>query len=695
MRKAHYLSHNTRTCAFNHVIYFDVETWEHPLGDDARELTLRLGWCAYVRYRDKESRDTVKYFYFDTPDDFWSFVLSHAKPKRRLYLIAHNVQFDFVILKSFRFLYEAGYELRSFYVHGTTVLIRFRCGSSTIVVLDSMNYFKSSLAKLGKAIGLEKGEVDFDSVTEGELSDYCRNDVEILIKAFDIYRRFVLDHDLGNFALTIPSQALNAFRHRFMSHKILIHDNETALKLERQAYHGGRTQPFRIGKYQGDTFYQLDINSMYPYVMKEYSYPTELRYMLYDPPLEEVDQLLLNHCVIAETYVNTDDDIYIYDLKGRNVYPTGSFYTTLTTEELRYAMSRGQVDHFGLVAVYKCAPIFADFVDYFYSLRLYYKAQRNRSFEMICKLILNSLYGKFGQKGIKQERIGDCDLDDFRVEHHIDAQTKRSYYIYLIGGNVLRYEEVDESPNSFPAIAAHVTANARLYLYRLMMEAGKDHIYYCDTDSLIVDSVGYDRLKWYLDDTELGRLKIEAVGDSLILNAPKDYRLGNKVRMKGIRSDAVRVDDATFIQDQWPSLRGMIRRNETDRYIIKKITKRLHRKVNYGVLLDDGRIRPYRIPDDFTIPGYDDLFEEDIYAEIEALKEACTLPSSVVFRFYSYVNKNPRKVRDKKGRLQPWYYAVADDLATEYGYASSDEFISAIIEQAEIYQRIRELRQLL
>jgi len=695
VRKAHYLTHNTRTCAFNHAIYFDVETYERPIGDDARELTLWLGWCAYVRYRDKENRDTVKYHYFETPDSFWSFVLSHAKPKRRLYLIAHNVQFDFVILKSFRYLYDAGYELRSFYTRGTTVLMRFCCGTSTIVVLDSMNYFKSSLERLGKAIGLAKMEVDFDTASDEELSEYCKNDVDILIRAFDIYRKFVIEHDLGNYALTIPSQSFNAFRHRFMKHKILIHDNETALKIERQAYRGGRTQPFRIGEYRGGTFYQLDINSMYPYVMREYEYPIELRYVLYEPSLSEVDQLLLNHCVIAEAYVTTDDDLYVYELNKRNVYPTGSFYTTLTTEELRYAMARGQVDHFGLVAVYKRAPVFRDFVDYFYSLRLYYKERDNRSFDMLCKLILNSLYGKFGQKGINQKRIGDCDLDEFRVEHHIDAESGKNYYVYLIGGNVIQYEEEDESPNSFPAIAAHVTANARLYLYRLMCEAGRDHVYYTDTDSLIVDEAGYDRLKTYLDDTELGMLKIEASGDTLILNAPKDYQLGNKIRMKGIRSDAERIDDTTFVQDQWPSLRGMIRRNETDRYIIKRITKKLHRRVNYGVLLEDGRIRPYRIPDDFIVAGTDDLFAEDIHDEIEALKEACTLPSSVVFRFYSYVNKNPRRVRDKSGELQPWYYSKADEVATEYGYESSDDFIAAIIEQAEIYERIHELRQLL
>jgi hypothetical protein len=85
-----------------------------------------------------------------------------------------------------------------------------------------------------------------------------------------------------------------------------------------------------------------------------------------------------------------------------------------------------------------------------------------------------------------------------------------------------------------PQIAAHVTALARIKLYRHMVAAG-DSLAYCDTDSIITSS--------QLDtSTALGDLKNEYPGVTFsgVFLAPKLYMLSGsdgsvKVVAKGIR----------------------------------------------------------------------------------------------------------------------------------------------------------------
>ncbi|GAH94157.1 unnamed protein product, partial [marine sediment metagenome] len=78
------------------------------------------------------------------------------------------------------------------------------------------------------------------------------------------------------FSITKASQAFCAYRFRFMDHKIYIHNDVTVQNLERSAYIGGRVECFRLGKIPGKQFVSMDINSMYPFVMKAEKYPYEL-----------------------------------------------------------------------------------------------------------------------------------------------------------------------------------------------------------------------------------------------------------------------------------------------------------------------------------------------------------------------------------------------------------------------------------
>lgn len=595
MRKPHPLKRNKSNQQPTRVIFFDTETTQVTLPAGDIEHHLKLGQACFVRLDSAGQVIKREWLCFRDPDTFWDWCVKHATTKTRLIMVAHNLDFDVLVLGGFRPLNDRGYLLKMLIVTSGANIWRFSNGKSTILMLDNMNYFHMSLADLGDSIGLAKLEVDFETVSDDDLAVYCKRDVEVMIKAWLDWLAFLKDHNLGCWAMTTAGQAFNAYRHRFMGVRIYIHTNEKAIDLERRSYHGGRSECFRIGYYGDGPYYMVDVNSMYPYMMKEYKYPTMLKTILSNASVSDLAYWLERAGVIAEVTLDTDKNCYPVGMNGRLVFPVGRFETVLTTPELIRALDDGAIVDVKAMAVYNMAYIFGDYVEYFYGIRRSYQDQGNTGYQMLAKLLLNSLYGKFGQQIDIYEHVADAPdtPDGFWSEYDVEDQCWRKYR--SIGGVIERAVGKDEGYNAFPAIPAHVTAYARLYLYDLIQMAGPDHVYYCDTDSLIVDRAGFERLQPLLDDHELGMLKLEEKTDHMVINGVKDYIFGRKVKLKGIRNTAERIDHVTFEQYNQRSIKGALRARDAARCIWKKTTKHLDRTYKKGNVDATGKVRPYNL----------------------------------------------------------------------------------------------------
>lgn len=617
-RPVHLLAFNKGSQRPCHTIFFDTETLPLRISDQENEQFLKLGWACYIRTDEKSRTYFPEWCFFTTNREFWTFVESKCKPEIKLYLVAHNIGFDFRIVEGFKYTEENDWDLTFFYNKGKTCLLTYRKDKTTLQLLDMTNFYPMSLKAVGEAIGLAKQDVDFATVDNQTLSDYCHRDVEIMIAAWQTWLDFLDDHNLGNFKHTLPSQAFTAYRHRFMQHTIQIHNNQAICELERQAYRGGRTEVFWQGKRSGETFYQLDVNSMYAYVMQRENYPSQLRQHWNSMSIEKLRRLLLRFAVIARVEIETKQPVFPIHTGTRNIYPTGTFETVLTTPELRYALEHGMIRGVGQTAWYRSKPIFREYSTYFANLKQTYSQENNKAFRTIAKLFLNSLYGKFGQRGIstKMSKFRPEEKADERSHVVVDSieggtiSNENGYYkrvgakitayrsgrSYVIGDIYVDETSEGESYNSFPGIAAHVTAYARMYLWKLMLLAGKENVFYTDTDCLIVSQAGYNNLFPLLDDHALGCLKVEKQDNSLTIHAAKDYVLGDKVRTKGIRKNAKKVGHHMFQQEQFLGLPGAIQKGNPDLVTIKTIQKTLSRRIETGHVGSDGWVTPFDLP---------------------------------------------------------------------------------------------------
>ena len=633
-KRARCLSHNKRSEVSRHHIFFDIESTLHRQENGDAHHAYKLSWACYWR------RDTNKevWDYQESPEKLLDFIESFCKTKDRVYCWAHNAFYDFAVSNMPKMLRERGWTEHSHYFAGGKGSWFFivKRGSASLVFIDVMNFYQQSLKSLGHLIGEEKQDVDPLTATADALREYCRQDVVIIRKAVERFLTFISSNDLGNVGKTLASTSMNAFRHKFMRKRIEIHKHIPAWRLEHAAYYGGRVELFRKGYVKGPLYY-LDINSQYPSQMATRELPHELlSYDEGDLSVAGVKKLLGPYYCIADVTLESDqarypvrllrsecqdgavvnaDPLRSHDTTGlRVVYPTGVFRTALSHYALAAAFQEGHIQSVHRLAVYRKSILFSDFVREFWTRRREAQISGNTVDAYLYKILLNSFYGKWGQKQRSEIASYTCNPDAWEVEDvtltesalqrlldnskakDLDALeiNGKTVYVERLLGKERWFARVDKpSYNAFPAISAGVTDAGRELLWSIWQEAGMRNCIYSDTDSVIVTEEGFQRLQHRLGN-ELGQLKLEHTLDYLVVNGPKDYdhNLGSK--HKGVSARA--VYDASrdvWEQEQWLRPHGHLRQGLDAPYVSRLVEKRLTREVITKKVLADGELRPF------------------------------------------------------------------------------------------------------
>ena len=595
-RKCHYLARNKANQLPASCLWFDTETIGTPNEDGEEVHHLNFGYAAHRRRKNDLHWCAPSWLRFTSLDEFWDWVESHCRDRTRLTIFCHNGQFDLPVLDAFNELPRRGFKMTNAIVEAPPMIITWKRGRQTIKFIDTLNIWAVPLADLGESIGLPKLDMPKSKDSMSAWNAYGRRDTEIIMTACIKWFAFLREQNLGGVSPTLASQAFNAYRHRFMPVKIFLDNKDEALEMSRRAYLGGRVEANRIGEYSGH-FYHLDVNSMYPWVMAEHQYPYQLigTYALDD--FTKLGEWLRKYALVADVEINTNEPVYPCVHNNKLVFPTGRLKVTLTSPELSYALEHGHIHKITSLSVYKKANLFSEFVEFAWTERLKALDTNNTLAAWYLKIWANSLYGKWGQRGRFYVKYADTDDMSIKVWNSIHYQTSEVKHWRQFGGMIQHWVENGEATNSFPAIAAHITAEARMALWRLMTLARRENVYYSDTDSILVNSKGYERCKHLIDPRALGALKCEGEYQRVKLYGAKDYQFDELKRVKGVRRKATWVSEHTVEQVRFIGFRGLLRRGHLNAPIVTSQTKNLKRIYEKAVVTKNGHTRPLRFAD--------------------------------------------------------------------------------------------------
>ncbi len=296
-------------------------------------------------------------------------------------------------------------------------------------------------------------------------------------------------------------------------------------------------------------------------------------------------------------------------------------------------------------------------------------------------------------KGHKWTKLPDDVPERDDIMMYVETTTGKRTKLYHYGSDVWTSEETGETENSFPAVAAHVTAYARLHLWSLCQKAGKGHYLYCDTDSLIVDATGYANLADEMDDIALGRLKVEQQATEIEILAPKFYRFGEGWKRKGVSKNAVQTDKQTFLSEVFPSFLTQGHWEPDQCFTTHKVTKRFSLKVTDGTRDEQGWIQPITItemqdvePVSSILP-FDYMMKQD---EIRALKDMRRIPPQVLIQLWDYTKGRYKNARNNQGDLVPLEYSKWDDLAPDIGFNNATDLMKGVHRELKLNRDIRD-----
>jgi hypothetical protein len=599
-RKPHCIKSERSLAIPRHLIFFDTETKVEELDNGCKKQYLNLGWACYYRRGYGRHLDKQVWHYFETSLDFWTFLYQHLEKKQQLWVISRNIVFDFTIVEGWKYLRRVGFKIKFFYNQGLTTVISVKAQFGSIVFLDSLNWFIESLEKTGQRIGLPKLKIDFDTCTKEELSAYCHRDVEIEIENFKLFIKFLQDYKVARLCYTRGSTAMAAYLFSHYHKKIYIHNNKEAVDLERDAYKGGRTECFYLGVLENENYYIVDVNSLYPMVMWSNHFPIRYIKIRHNLRCEDLENILYTNAIVGKVLIETDEPAYAIK-RDRTIFPIGCFWTVLTTPELKYALEHNHIRDIKECVIYEQADIFTEFVNRFYALRKQFDKEGKAEYAEFCKKMLNSLYGKFGQKAEIWKKIGECKGELDRTEDCFrSGENHRGSIRYLLG-EIFELKGYEECFDSFPAIPAHVSAYGRMYIYDLMKKAGSGNYFYCDTDSLIINEVGLCNLQSQIDNVALGKLKIVSTSNEITIRGLKDYTIAKKNVIKGIRKNAVEIREGVFTQEIWPTFKGLLRSDNVNSYVVKTQTKILSRKYTKGDVDKNGIVTPKLLDESYIL----------------------------------------------------------------------------------------------
>ena len=448
----------------------------------------------------------------------------HARYRNSI-IAATNLGFDFfgtfmgtLEIQQFNLLFRGSFLLYArTWLDGSSQFFRKSLTSQkahgTMTFLDTLNYAHMSVEQMGEVLKIPKidigdkigtvpqNDAEWDAMFEYNMQDarISQQFMKFLYAAFE---------ELGATPkLTIASTSMSLFRNVYLDGTYYLQNTEDIIEIM-QGYYGGRTETFKRGIIRERYYY--DINSAYPHAMTK---------PLPDPNTHRVTHknvldYIMNYEGMSEVKIICPENLPIpylpFKYDGLLLFPTGNFSGWYTHFELRKALSMGYIITEVLKTHYylkTCVPL-KKYAQDIYERR---KTRKNTPMGMVDKLMLNSLYGKFGQRF--------TDREDYQpISKYAPKDLEELDDFEIIGDFIKSKKDTQPSCFCIPIWAAYITAYTRDQWFGFATQCDPD---YGDTDSIITskemstsDELGDFKLEMKIKEGLIVRNKMYALIDS-------------------------------------------------------------------------------------------------------------------------------------------------------------------------------------
>ena len=574
-------------------VVLDTEAERHQINRDQEVQTFRLAVASHDKTRsDQGHRPSTAWGEFHTPMALWEWVTKRAVVGETLWVFAHNLQYDVLVSDAVARLGALGWKLDDLDAPGRLRTLWWRRGRRRLVLVDTFSLFRLPLDRVAELVGMEKLPMPGAGQREGKWLDYCRRDVEVLRAAVLGLLDFLDDEGLGAFQTTLPAIAWTAYRHRFMTTPPLVHRVPEVLGLERAAYFGGRAEVLQHGELTGGLWEDWDIVMCYPHVAATTALPYHYVGAVENPDWASWETFKQTHAILAEVTVTTNLPL----VPSRNpegvAWSVGTFRTTLWDPELRLLEEHGATIEWRAMHLYRRGHVLQKFAQWTIDKMHGEHPETDPLRLHLIKGMSRMVVGKAGQRSrqlVPANQVAQKVWGEYLHQESRDATPRR---MVAVNGVAYEIDTSGEPENALPSLAGYITSVARVWLYNLIKTVGRDNVVYCDTDGIIVNREGADRLEEARARGAMLPMEIKGAYRRVIAWGPQDVELDDTHVIKGLPSKATRTGPDTFELRHFTTWSEAMAAGRLDRVTVTTRTIRYRRLYKRGWLLDDGRVWP-------------------------------------------------------------------------------------------------------
>lgn len=609
--KTHYLRRNEQNRQSRRHVFFDTEariSYQQPIQRQEWLLGCARFLDADTRRREPKLTDAE---YFDNRE-LWQDVSDFTRPNTRTLVWAHNLAYDLRISNALEILPDLGWTLRAIVLDGISSWAKFSDDDKrTLVCTDFTSWASVPLAHIASLLGMETAPLP--EIPEQDIPGTlarCRQDVRVLHAAVTHTLDWLREEELGNLQITGAGQAWSAYRHRFMSEKLLVHGDPAVRGTERRAIWAGRTEAWRHGTYSNDHLHEFDLQRAYATVARDCDMPTVYVGRLGNDTEDDgpgtasergkltADNVLLwsgrKRRILADVTVTTSEPLVPTLHEDRILWPIGQFRSQLWDSEIALLAERGQDVRIHSALVYTATPCLHDWATWILG-ELSPDGTSSPLQQRILKQWSRSLIGRFALQYRQWEEVGTAEESDLYLAFQTGEDATPGSQILQAGRSILELGGMVDGENCLPQITGYITSVCRVRLWNLMQEAGLENLFYVDTDSLIVNSRGARNLSARIErDGAYGLVHKSAIS-RIEIQGPRQISIDGERRYSGVPRNAVASGDDEVAGEVWEGIGEALRNGRSDQVLVYERAFKLIGSDTRRNWLDNGRTEAVRI----------------------------------------------------------------------------------------------------
>lgn len=375
-----------------------------------------------------------------------------------------------------------------------------------------------------------------------QIITYCLMDTIIVPRLHEeFFKRFYelgfkIDIDELISKPTIASLALTAFGSMLEGDEKIVGESRVDIyDKERASYFGGIC--YNTKKYDTDLEY-YDINSSYPNAMR---CPLPLSLLDVGDDIVEFEDdyegasKYFKQGVLYLVSFEYKEDVNLCMTPERTesrglIYPRCIVKNWRWGDEILFLLSYSKIQRIKSWAymVYKLKDFGREYIDVMYNEKNKAGVEKNEAKKTLYKLLLNSVYGKFGQRKFHSFIIKKA-IDAGPYIWGQDESIHKIRKLELQDGSlffqIFFFEDNMNFVGSLVRLASYITMKARINLFSGVYGVGEENVMYMDTDSIICKKKPNNATKINVGD-KLGEWKVEEGNIAKAYSwGPKMYRL--------------------------------------------------------------------------------------------------------------------------------------------------------------------------